>query len=52
MISQHNIKFGSLTLVKISSFLQLVKADLGLKIQGVHSILCECAQVYVGRQAI
>jgi hypothetical protein len=39
MISQHNIKSGSLALRKISSSLQLVKGDLGLKIQGVYSIL-------------
>jgi hypothetical protein len=34
---------------KISSFLQLVKDELGLKTTGIYSICCECSQVYTGQ---
>jgi hypothetical protein len=48
MLSQH-IKSLGFPPRKISSFLQLVKDDLGLKTSGVHSIPCECDQVYIGQ---
>jgi hypothetical protein len=33
---------------KISSFLQLVEKNLGLKMLGVYSIPCKCGQVNIG----
>jgi hypothetical protein len=46
MLSQHIM---GLPPRKISSFLQLVKDDLGLKTPRVHSIPCGCGQVYTGQ---
>jgi hypothetical protein len=34
---------------KISSFLQSVKDDLGLRSSGVYNTPCECGQVYTGQ---
>jgi hypothetical protein len=45
----HNIKSVGLPPRKISSFIQLVKDDLGLRTPGVYSIPCECGQVYIGQ---
>jgi hypothetical protein len=47
VLSLH-IKSVSLPPRKISSFLWLVKDDMGLKMPGVYSIPCECNQVYIG----
>jgi hypothetical protein len=45
VLARHNIKSVGLPPRKISSFLQPVKDDLGLKTPGVYSIPCECGQV-------
>jgi hypothetical protein len=34
---------------KMSSFLRLVRDDLGLNASGVYSISCECGQVFIGQ---
>jgi hypothetical protein len=34
---------------EVSSFLQPVKGNLGLRTPGVYRILCECGKVYVGQ---
>jgi hypothetical protein len=49
MLSWHNIKSVGLPPRKISSFLRMVKGNLGLKTLGVYSIPCECGQVYTGQ---
>jgi hypothetical protein len=48
MMSSH-IRSVGLSPKKITSSLQLVKDDLGLKTPGVYSIPCECGQVYIGQ---
>jgi hypothetical protein len=47
VLARHNIKSVGLPPRKISSFLWLVKDDLGLRTPGVYSIPCECGQVYI-----
>jgi hypothetical protein len=48
MLSQHMKSMG-LPPKKVSSFLRLVKANLGLRTQGVYRIPCECGKVYIGQ---
>jgi hypothetical protein len=46
VLSQHNIKSVGLPPRKISSFLQSVKNDLGLKTPRAYSIPCECGRLH------
>jgi hypothetical protein len=48
-LSWNNIKHNVLHLKKISSFLQPVKNNLGLKTLRVYSIPSECCQFYMGQ---
>jgi hypothetical protein len=52
VLSQHNIKSVCLSPKKISSFLQLVKNDLGLRTPGVYSIPVNANKAKLDRQAI
>jgi hypothetical protein len=47
LLSRHNIKSVALPPKKISSFLRLVKENVGLKTPGVYSVPCECGLVYI-----
>jgi hypothetical protein len=49
VLSQHNIKSVGLPPKKVSSFLQPVKDNLGLRTSGVYRIPCECGKVYIGQ---
>jgi hypothetical protein len=42
VLSKHNIKTVSLLSKKLSSLLQPIKDDLGLKTRGAYSIHCKC----------
>jgi hypothetical protein len=49
MLLRHNIKTVGLPPRKITSFLQPVKDDPGLKTQGIYIIPCKCGKVKIGQ---
>jgi hypothetical protein len=49
LLCRHIIKSIGLLTEKISSFLQPVKDDLGLKTVGVYSVHCECGLVCISK---
>jgi hypothetical protein len=50
MLAKHNIK-SVYHQGKIYSYFPPVKDALGLRMQGVHSIPCECGKVYIGQSS-
>ena len=49
MQAKHNIKSVGLPPRKIFNHFPPVKYALGLRIQDIYSILCECGRVYIGQ---
>jgi hypothetical protein len=49
MLSRYNIKSMGIPSRKITSLLQPMKDNMGLKTAGVYSIPCTCGQVFIGQ---
>jgi hypothetical protein len=49
VLVRHNIETVDFLPRKVTSFLQPVKDDLGLKTAGIYSIPCECGKVNIGQ---
>jgi hypothetical protein len=49
VLSRHNIKTIGLPPRKFTSFLWIIKDDLGMKTLGIYGIPCECGKFYIGQ---
>jgi hypothetical protein len=52
VLMRHNIKTVGLLPRKITSFLQPIKNDLGLRTMGIYSILSECGKISIGQTSV
>jgi hypothetical protein len=52
MLSRPNIKSVGLPPKEVSSFLWLVKDNLGLRTLGVYRFPCDCSKIYIGQTGL